>query len=203
MSDVLPGDIKYKDVNADGVINADDEVPLSYSDVPKIQYGFAAEFRWKKFTASIFFQGAGKVEYFAGGYGYYPFVGGETGNILDIVKNQSNRWTPKEYSGDPATENPNARFPRLSYGANDNNYRNSTFWLVNGQYLRLKNVELSYQWESNWMRKIGLSSATFSLIGDNLHVWDKIKLWDPEQAKDNGAVYPLQRRFTFQVYLSF
>lgn len=203
-SDVRPGDIKYKDVNGDGQIDNDDIVPMSYSNTPQLQYGLAAEFRWKKFTASVFFEGAGKVQYFFGGTGYYPFSGGSTGNVLSIVSDQNNRWTPREISGDPSTENPNARFPRLSYGDNANNNRASTFWLVNGDYIRLKNVELSYRWENNWVKKrIGLSSATFSVIGDNLHVWDKVKLWDPGQASDNGAVYPLQRKITFQVYLTF
>lgn len=203
-TDVRPGDIKYKDVNGDGKIDNDDIVPMSYSDTPQLQYGFAAELRWKKFTASIFFEGAGKVQYFFGGTGYYPFSGGSTGNVLSIVADQNNRWTPREISGDPSTENPNARFPRLSYGENANNNQASTFWLVSGNYLRLKNVELSYRWENNWLKqKIGLSSATFSLIGDNLHVWDKVKLWDPGQASKNGAVYPLQRKFTFQMNLSF
>ena len=73
-SDVRPGDIKYKDVNGDGVINDDDIVPLSYSNTPTLQYGFAAEFRYKQFTASIFFEGVGKVQYFYGGSGYYPFA---------------------------------------------------------------------------------------------------------------------------------
>lgn len=203
-TDVRPGDIKYKDVNGDGVIDRDDIVPMSYSDTPQLQYGFAAELRWKKFTASIFFEGVGKVQYFYGGTGYYPFAGGSSGNVLSIVADQNNRWTPREISGDPATENPNARFPRLTYGENANNNQESTFWLVSGNYLRLKNVELSYRWENQWLKqKIGLSSATFSLIGDNLHVWDKVKLWDPGQASKNGAVYPLQRKFTLQMNLSF
>lgn len=203
-SDVRPGDIKYKDVNGDGVVDSDDEVPLSYSNTPQIQYGFATEFKWKNFTASAFFEGVGKVQYFYGGTGYYPFQGGATGNVLKIVYDQQNRWTSEAYSGDPATENPNARFPRLTYGANDNNNRNSTFWLANGRYLRLKNVELSYRFSNKWLKqKTGLESATFSVIGDNLHVWDKVKLWDPEQASTNGSVYPLQRCFTFQLYLTF
>lgn len=203
-SDVRPGDIKYKDVNGDGRIDADDEVPLSYSNTPTLQYGFAAELRYKSFTASIFFEGVGKVEYFYGGTGYYPFAWETRGNVLNIVANQNNRWIPREYSGSADTENPNARFPRLTYGENKNNNRNSTFWLADGRYLRLKNVELSYRLTNAWLKnKLSLESATISLIGENLHVWDKVKLWDPEQASSNGAVYPLQRKFTLQVNLTF
>lgn len=201
---IMPGDIKYQDVNGDGVINNDDEVPLSYSPVPQIQYGFAAEMTWKKFSVSAFFEGTSKANFFYGGAGFYPFVGEKTGNVLSIVAHQNDRWTPASYSGTSATENPNARFPRLSYGNNENNNRASTFWLADASYLRLKNVELAYRYSSNWLkRNVGVSSTTFSLIGTNLAVWDKVKLWDPGQASGNGAVYPLQRTYSFQINVQF
>jgi TonB-linked SusC/RagA family outer membrane protein len=203
MDGVLPGDIKYKDVNGDGQVDDDDIVPLSYSNVPRIQYGFAAEFNYKNFGISAFLEGVGEVEYFYGGTGYYPFAWSETGNVLTMVVDQANRWTPASYSGTTATENPDARFPRLTYGENKNNNRASTFWLADGRYLRLKNVEISYRLPNLWMKKLGLESATISLVGDNLAVWDKVKLWDPGQASDNGSVYPLQRQYTVQLYINF
>lgn len=204
MEGVMPGDIKYKDVNGDGVINDDDIVPLSFSNVPQIQYGIALELHYKNFRLSTLVEGVGDVQYFMGGNGYYPFAGGSTGNVLAIVADQSNRWTPASYSGDPATENPNARFPRLTYGHNANNNRASTHWLADGSYVRLKNVELSYYFPQEWLRKSKVfKSLSVSLIGENLHVWDKVKLWDPAQASDNGAVYPLQRRYTLQLFTTF
>jgi TonB-linked SusC/RagA family outer membrane protein len=204
MSDVRPGDIKYKDVNGDSQINDDDIVPLSYSNTPRVQYGFAAEFNYKNLTLSAFVEGISEVEYFYSGSGYYPFAWNDaTGNVLKIVADQQNRWTPASYSGTQATENPNARFPRLTYGVNANNNRNSTFWLADGRYVRLKNVELAYRVPHLWVRKAGLESVTFSLVGDNLHVWDKVKLWDPGQASSNGSVYPLQRMYTVQLFVTF
>jgi TonB-linked SusC/RagA family outer membrane protein len=203
MSNVLPGDIKYKDVNGDGAVNDDDVVPLSYSNVPRIQYGVAAEFNWKNFGISAFVEGIGEVEYFYGGSGYYPYAWESRGNLLTIAADQANRWTPASYSGTKDTENPNARFPRLTYGENTNNNRNSTFWLADGRYIRLKNVEVSYRLPQLWMKKIGFESATISIIGDNLHVWDKVKLWDPAQASSNGGAYPLQRLYTIQLYVTF
>lgn len=204
MENVMPGDIKYKDVNGDGVIDDDDIVPLSFSNIPQIQYGFAFEFNYRNLKVSALFEGVKDVQYFMGGNGYYPFAGGSTGNLLAIVTDQNNRWTPASYSGDPATENPNARFPRLTYGENANNNRASTFWLADGGYVRLKNVELAYTLPKKWMQACRIfQSASISLIGENLHVWDKVKLWDPAQASDNGAVYPLQRRFTAQLYITF
>ncbi|SDL55370.1 TonB-linked outer membrane protein, SusC/RagA family [Pedobacter sp. ok626] len=199
----MPGDIKYRDVNGDGVVNTDDIVPLDYSSVPRVIYGFATSVSWKKWSFNVFFTGQDQVSYFLGGSGYYPFQGGATGNILNIVGNQGNRWTPASYSGTTSTENPNARFPRLTYGVNENNNRASTFWTADASFLRLKNAEIAYRWDSTWLKRYGISSATFSLVGDNLAVWDKVKLWDPEQASDNGAVYPLQRMYTLQMFVSF
>ena len=200
---VYPGDIKYKDVNGDGVINSYDIVPIGNSNIPKIQYGLASNFNWNGFDLNVFFRGAAEVDYFMGGAGYYPFSGGATGNVLTIVNKQENRWTPASYSGDPATENPNARFPRLTYGYNDNNNRNSTYWLADASYLRLKTLEIGYSLPTNLISKLKLTQCRISILGDNLHVWDKVKLWDPEQASSNGAVYPLNRAYTATLQLSF
>jgi len=200
---VLPGDIKYMDVNGDGVINGDDVVPIGNSNIPKIQYGFAGSVMWKNIDFNIFFRGSGKVDYFLGGSGYYPFANGFTGNVLEIVAHQENRWTPASWSGNPATENPNARFPRLTYGNNSNNNRPSTFWLADASYLRLKTVEIGYTLPKRWTQKMSMNNFRISVIGDNLYVWDKVKLWDPEQASSNGAVYPLTRSVVFVVQMAF
>lgn len=200
---LLPGDIKYKDVNGDGIVNDDDYVPIGNSRVPKFQYGFATTCKWRNFDANIFFRGASEVDYFMGGTGFYPFSEGSIGNVLTIVNKQENRWTPASYSGDPKTENPNARFPRLTYGDNQNNNRNSTFWLSDASFLRLKNVEFGYTLPEKIVKKIFMSNCRISFIGDNLYLWDNVKLWDPEQASSNGAVYPLPRTYSMVVQVSF
>ncbi|RNC63383.1 SusC/RagA family TonB-linked outer membrane protein [Proteiniphilum sp. X52] len=200
---VLPGDIKYKDINGDGIINSDDYVPIGNSNIPKIQYGFATSCNWKNLDFNIFFRGSSQVDYFMGGAGYYPFSGGITGNVLSIVNEQKNRWTPASYSGDPTTENPNARFPRLTYGHNENNNRNSTFWLSDASFLRLKTLEIGYTLPKKIIERLSMKNCRVSFIGDNLHVWDKVKLWDPEQASSNGAVYPLPRTFSMVLQISF
>lgn len=209
MDNYRPGDIKYKDVNGDGKIDDDDIVPLNYSNVPFIQYGFALDWNYKAFRVSVLFEGVSKVQYFQGGRGFYPFMNESRGNLLSMVANPSNRWIPREYAEangiDPAlAENPNAKFPRLTYGGNANNNKQSTFWLADGKYLRLKNVDISYRFTNNWLKtRVGVESATLSLIGENLHVWDKVKLFDPSQASGNGAEYPLQRMYTLQLNLTF
>lgn len=199
----LPGDIKYKDVNGDGIINSDDEIPLQYSGTPQIQYGFAAEFNWKNFNVSFLLEGVSRVKYFRGGNMYNPFSGRETGNVITDYANSDNRWISAEISGNPATENPNAKYPRLSYGGSWNNSLWSTFWLQNGSYLRLKNVQISYTPKIKALRKLGIQGAIISLIGDNLAVWSKEKMLDPSQGMFNGTNYPIQRVYTVQLNLSF
>jgi hypothetical protein len=204
----MPGDIKYKDVNGDGKIDADDRVPLSYDTYPLLMYGFGGEFKYKDLTLGVLFRGTGKTDYYSIGMGYFPFYGGETGNILDIVADPANRWIPKEYAEmhgiDPAlAENPNARFPRLQYGQNNNNAQLSTWWKGDARYLRLQEVTLNYNLKKNFLKKVGLSSIDLQLVGSNLYVWDKVDLFDPEQANQNGRAYPIPARYTLQVYLNF
>ena len=199
----LPGDIKYKDVNGDGIVNWDDIVPLKYSYVPQIQYGFATEFNWKNFNVSVLFEGVSRVTYFKGGNMYQPFSGSTVGNVITDFANPANRWISREISGDPATENPNAKYPRLYYGGSSNNSQSSSFWLSDGSYLRLKNVQVSYTLKNQFLKKFGLQKAVISMIGDNLAVWSKEKMLDPAQAGDNGTVYPVQRVYTLQLNLSF
>lgn len=201
--EVLPGDIKYKDVNADGKIDDDDIAPIGKSSVPGLIYGFGTEMSWRAFSFAFRFQGAGEANFFLGGPGMYPFVGGEIGNVLTIVNDPGNRWTPAWYSGDPATENPNAKFPRLDYGNNLNNNRNSTFWLADAQYLRLKEVQFGYTLPKDFTTKFKLNHVRLYATGFNLFVWDKIKLWDPEQASGNGTKYPISRTFNFGVEVRF
>ena len=200
---VMPGDIKYKDINGDNVITEEDIVPIGNSNIPRIQFGFAGNFTYKNWDLGIFFRGSGAVDFFYGGQAYFPFKNGETGNILTIVNDPSNRWIPASFSGDKSTENPSARFPRLTYGNNINNYLQSTHWLGNSSYLRLKTVEIGYTVPKKALAKLFMKKLRVSLIGDNLHVWDKVEIWDPEQASKNGSVYPLTRSFTLNLQASF
>lgn len=206
--DYMPGDIKYKDVNGDGVINENDQVPLSYPNYPKLMYGFGGEFRYKQLTLGVLFKGTGNTDYYyvhnGSGEGYIPFYNGQTGNVLTIVADQANRWTPASYSGDPATENPNARFPRLSYGVNANNNQHSTFWKSNSRYLRLQEINLNYHvLPGKVLKAIGVRSMDLQFVVTNLCVWSPMKLWDPEQANSNGAAYPIPTTYALQMYVNF
>ena len=208
---VRPGDIKYKDVNGDGVITDDDKVPLfAYSGVPQLMYGLGAEVRYKNWTLNVLFKGTGRNKFLYGGMlsdrfdGYLPFNNGAKGNVLAIAYDQANRWTSAEYSGDPSTENPNARFPRLYYGENENNTKPSTFWMGDARYLRLQELSLNYNLRLPAMqRKLGIQSMDIRLVCENLAVWDSVDLFDPEQATACGQSYPLPARYSLQLYLNF
>lgn len=201
--DYAPGDIKYKDVNGDGVISDLDEVPIGATRTPNAIYGFGASLQWKNFDFNVHFQGTGKSSYDLNGPSIYAFSEGDWGNIsTDLVK-PGNRWISREISGDPATENPNAKYPRLSYGGNANNYRNSTYWMRNGSYFRFKTLEIGYSVPKEIVTKLRMSSARIYFLGSNLAVWDSLKLWDPELTSGNGNAYPLTRSFTLGLIVNF
>lgn len=193
-------------LDTDGVDShdSDDKVTIARSKVPELQYGFALQFQYKNWSIGTLFNGAARVNFLYGGGGFHPYNGGETGNVLSIVKDPKNRWTPAWYSGDPSTENPNARFPRLTYGSNPNNTQASSFWLADGSFLRWKSLDVSYRFNSNkCFSAIGLSNVVLQFVGQNLATFDSVKLWDPGQASQNGAVYPIQRTFSLQLTANF
>ena len=180
---VMPGDIKYKDVNSDGVINDSDRVPIGSTTRPNLIYGFGMSATWKGFDVNLHFQGAGKSSFFIDG-----FSGGDWGNILtDVVGNYWSLGT---------NENPDAKYPRLTWQNNSNNNRESTYWLRDGSYLRLKTVEVGYTLPKNISRAILMNNVRIFFIGTNLLTFSKFKLWDPEMGSSNGQQYPLSKMLT-------
>jgi TonB-linked SusC/RagA family outer membrane protein len=206
--DVRPGDLKYKDINGDGKVDGDDAVPLSFRGdmYPLLMYGFGGEFRYKNLSLGVLFRGTGKVDYFRDNWGYIPFAGGDIGNVLEPFKDPATRWIPKEYAVshgiDPnLAENPNALLPRLQFGDNSNNSQTSDFWKGDARYLRLQEITLNYNIKNDFLKKIGISSIDVQLVGNNLYVWDKVKLFDPEQANRLGEVYPIPAVYSLQLYI--
>jgi TonB-linked SusC/RagA family outer membrane protein len=205
--DVKPGDLKYKDINGDGKVDSDDIVPLTFRDMyPLLMYGFGGEFRYKNISVGVLFKGTGKVDYYRNGWGYIPFQGGETGNILEQFRDPATRWIPKEYAAahgiNPAlAENPNALLPRLQYGNNSNNSQTSDFWRGDARYLRLQEIAINYNLKNDFLRRLGIASVDVMLVGNNLYVWDRVKIFDPEQANKLGEVYPIPSVYSLQLYI--
>ena len=195
---VRPGDIKYKDVNGDGVITDDDKVPLfAYSGIPQFMYGFGAEVRYKNWTLNVLFKGTGNNYFLYGDKdgskfdGYIPFNGGYKGNVLALAYNPANRWTSADYSGNRATENPNARFPRLSYGNNANNTKPSTFWKGNARYLRLQELSLNYNLHTPGAAQSARPAIhRLQIMCENLAVWDGVEIFRPRAGHADRARLP-------------
>lgn len=194
--EVMPGDIKYKDVNGDGIIDKYDRVAIGATTKPNLTYGFGVSTQWKGFNVSVHFQGVGKSTFQIKGSTVHMFSLGEGwGNILDDMA-KLNRWQLG------VNEDPNAEYPRLTYGANSNNYQESTFWLRDASYLRLKTLDIGYTLPTSLVNKLYLSNVRIFFIGTNLLTFSKFKLWDPEMGSSDGKKYPLSKTFSLGVSVS-
>lgn len=180
----MPGDIKYRDLNGDGVINSYDQAFISeLGKDPRIQYGFGVNLTYKKWDLGVFFNGSAmrKINMNKDG-GVHPF-GAESHNVFQYVA--ENRWTEEN-------QNPHAQYPRLGItnSETDNNRQNSTYWLRNGNFLRFKQLEVGYTFKY----------GRVYLTGDNIAVFSPFKEWDPEL---EWYKYPLQRTFNIGLQLNF
>ena len=198
---VQPGDIKYKDVNGDGIVDDGDRVAIGATDTPSLIYGLGASVSWRGFDLNLHFQGAGKYTFLINSGAVNAFRDGRWGNILQGITD--NRWISSDISGTKETENPNAPYPRLSYGYNLNNQQSSSFWLRNGRFLRLKNLDIGYTLPKPMVNTIHLESVRIYISGQNLITWSPFKLWDPElDSRQRGQIYPITRSLTAGIQIS-
>jgi TonB-linked SusC/RagA family outer membrane protein len=196
--DYMPGDIKYKDINKDGIIDINDEVPIGYPTTPKIIYGFGLSASYKKVDFSFFFQGSAQSSFFIDAYNSSPFIdtyGGAIGNNALLKAWANDHWSEND-------RNLYAAWPRLSDQLIDNNNRNSTWWLRDGSFLRLKSLEIGYSVDNNLTSNLKLSNARFYFTGTNLLTFSKFKIWDIEMG-GNGLGYPIQLGINFGINLNF
>lgn len=193
------GDIKYRDINGDGVINQDDQVPIGLPSTPQIIYGFGFSVGFKNFDLSAFFQGSARSTFFInpsattdfeyGIFGTAPFA--NNAQILDAYA--QDHWSEEK-------QNLYALWPRLATYEVPNNTQTSTWWLRNGAFVRLKSVEAGYTFPKRWTNSIYMNSVRLYFSGLNLLTFSSFKLWDPELA-GNGFAYPVQK--VFNVGLKF
>ncbi|GAA4800394.1 TonB-dependent receptor [Olivibacter ginsenosidimutans] len=182
-----PGDIKYEDVNGDGKIGSDDRVPIG-STIPRYTYGLNFNAKYKGFDLSFFIQGVGKADVLLTQDAAWAFY-----NAGKIKTWQLDAWTP---------DNPDAKYPRLTAERTHNNYENSSFWVYNAAYLRLKNLQIGYTLPTSWMSHLPFQSVRIYATGDNL--WTKHHMpegWDPERPNGNATVYPIAKTYTFGLNL--
>ncbi len=190
---VQPGDIKYKDLNGDGVINAYDQKAIGYCDYPEIVYGFGLNAQWKGFDASVFFQGIDHVNFSINTTlvrGFTTDKQTESNVFADVY---GNYWTE---------DNRNAKYPRLTSGPNVNNSQSSDYWMVDGSYIRLKNVEFGYTLPKQLTQKAKISSLRVFVSGTNLLTFSQFKLWDPD-LQEGANRYPNNKNFNIGLNVSF
>lgn len=187
-----PGDVKYMDYNNDGKINENDFAPIGHPVYPEVNYGISGGLSWNGFDLNILFQGAANVSRVLSGYMQRP--ANQFGTIWEAVKDE--RWTPENAA--------NAKRPKLTATySNSTNYQNSTLWMRDGSYLRLKNVELGYNFTAGLLKKAHISTARLYLSGQNLVTWDKLKVVDPEQQASNSFTYPQLEIFNAGLNIQF
>ncbi len=207
---VKPGDIRYADVNGqgtdgkftgkpDGKVDGNDQAAIGRSAIPQIIFGASAGINFKGFDLSVLFQGATRVSTFVTGELAWPFYNGSK-----PLADETNHWTP---------ENHNAKYPRLTATPGGNNLQQSSYWLKDASYIRLKNLQLGYTIPSSLTSKISMGPARLFVSGQNLLTFDKLKVVDPEgPGSDGGNIsanstrgwfYPQQKVYAIGINVTF
>ncbi len=199
---MLPGDLMFKDVNGDGIINGMDERPIGYAQgaLPYFNYGINGSVSIKRFTIAFDFSGGGMQSFLRNWELKFPFQ--NNGNLLESFA--SDHW----HREDPYDTNSSwvaGTYPAFRKDVNNhNNFRKSDFWLTNVRYLRLKNLEVSYNIPQKIIERIGVKNLRIFAAGTNLFSIDNVKAFgiDPEISSENGVIYPQQRLYNFGFNLS-
>ena len=197
---VAPGDIKYRDLNEDGLINDDDKTYRNghLDKTPRSVYGLSLNAEWKGFFAGIFFQGVTgcSINLMSKASNFMPFNQGKDASSARMEA--MNRWK----ASDPY--NDNVLYPRLRNNTFAHNLQASTWWYRDASFIRLKNVEFGYQFNKKQLKSLRLTNLRLYVQGTNLKTWDHVKYWDPELGDANsGAKYPISSTWTFGAEVTF
>ncbi len=190
--DYMAGDIKYKDINRDGSITEQDQVPMGYPTSPEIVYGFGASGGWKNFDLSFFFQGLARESFWIDSESTSPFLDRQNA-LLQVYAD--NHWSENN-------RNVYALWPRLSETIIENNTKTSNWFMRDGAFLRLKSLEFGYTVPERIASRAKMTNLRFYFSGTNLLTFSKFDLWDPEMG-GNGLGYPIQKVYNFGVQVSF
>ena len=196
---LIPGDVVYKDLDRNGVIDDEDRTAMGNPRSPELMFGIPFGFQYKNFDFSVLLQGATNTSILLNGAAVLDFPQFEQDKIGRVKKMHLDRWTPETAA--------TAKYPALHYGTHDNNKNgNSSLFLYDASYLRLKNVEIGYNVSPNWLRKFHVQQARIYVQGLNLLTFDKLGDVDidPETKSGDGASwYPIQKVFNFGIDITF
>lgn len=192
---VQAGDLKYRDMNADGFIDERDETFIGYSDVPENTYALTLGANYKGWGFSVMFQGVDHVSRYYDAESMYAFINGGK-----VKEHHLQRWNPAKSESENLAS---ARYPLLHYDSyGDHNQRQNSFFLKNGAFIRLKNIELSYTLPEKWSKVAGMSDCRLYVNANNLITWDHLDdLVDPESNGSNR--YPIMKTVNFGVNIKF
>lgn len=199
------GDIKYQDINGDGIIDSNDQIYLGHTTLPEITYGFGATASYKGFDINLFFQGVGNVNFFINGNSMRQvFAATDTFEMSALQLDRYNRgWSVNK----TAEENAQAIYPRLSWSGNagyHNNTQTSSWWQRNGAFLRLKNAEIGYTLPKTLLARTGfIQNVRVYVSATNLVTFSEFKLWDVETGSGDGSTYPNNRVISFGINANF
>jgi len=189
------GDIKYADLNDDGVINAYDYSFIGYGRVPEIMYGFGMTFAYKGFDLTLNFTGAGHTNMLLDSTGMWPF------SLAYPSYNVYHEYYDNRFI--PGADNTNAKYPVAHSNKNTNNFTVNTLYMHNASYLKLKTAEFGYNLSKKACSKIHAESLRVFVNGNNIFCIDGIKITDPEFGHLGTATYPTQRALTLGVQFGF
>ncbi|MGM0530194.1 MAG: SusC/RagA family TonB-linked outer membrane protein [Bacteroidota bacterium] len=193
---VRPGDIKYKDINEDGVINDLDRTAIGGTEDPKIVYGFGANLQYKDLDFGFFLQGNAETYRMIGDGTSYFIPGSGGGALGNFYSNVDDRWTVDDPQQD-------VFWPRLADYVHSNNTQQSDWWLRDMSMLRVKNVELGYSLPEQLISRAAMKSARLFVRGDNIMTFSDFDLWDPEGGTNTGFRYPIMKSISFGANIRF
>jgi hypothetical protein len=194
---LLPGDLKFEDLDGDGVINDNDVQPIGRDNTPEIYYGFDITADWKGFDFSVLMQGA--TNYTRRMYNAMEAPLFNSGTSLKIFMDRWHRADPF----DPNSEWIPGKYPSTYATGKENNMRYSTWNVVNSYYFRVKNVELGYTFPKQWITKAGLSSLRLYVSGNNVQTFDNLPIGDPELPDSRYELIPALKVWNLGVNVTF
>jgi TonB-linked SusC/RagA family outer membrane protein len=186
-----PGDIRYADLNGDGVVDDEDRTIIGRGTTPEVTYGLNMGLNYKQFDLSILLQGAANFDMYLSEEAAWAFFNG--GKVLESHLDRA------QIGADGNVINTNATYPRLSITSPGVNQRTSSYWVEAGDYMRLKNVEIGYSLPKDILNKVGIGSLRIYANGRNLFTWSGIKTLDPENPQSRGRFYPQQKVFSLGI----
>lgn len=195
---VQPGDVVYKDMNGDGVVNNYDRAAVGNPRTPEIQYGIPVGLSYKGFDFSMLWQGSALCSVQLSGPAVWDFPLYDQSRTGKVRKMHLNRWTPETAA--------TATYPALHYGIHNNNKQQySSLFLYDASYIRLKNVEIGYTLPKAWTSKAGIQSVRIYAQGQNLLTFDRLGDvdMDPEIKNGDGSWFPVQRVVNLGINMTF